>query len=159
MAMTSIGAMGTSASWLTNSVSTTLSARDVPDVLCWPNVVQAKVDAGFWTIAEPPWGPPTVGSEQCPLENGACPVHCFEIKAAPVVDGVACRCTERAVTCSREPYGIDDDEPTCRQNTDTGETLIFRGLVPDSPEYRGFRTCSNIAWKYLDDCSGGACFE
>lgn len=154
-----IGARNVSTTWITNSVSATLSARDVTGVLCWPNVVQAQVDAGYWTIAEPPWGAPQVGSAQCPLENGACPAHCFEIKAAPVVDGVACSCTERPVACSREPYGIDDDEPSCRRSTESGATLIFRGLVPDSPDYAGFQACSNIAWKYRDDCSGQACLE
>ena len=148
-----------SSAWLINSVSATLSARDVPSVLCWANVVSVLVDAPFWTIAEPPWSAPEVGSAQCPLENGACPEHCFAVTAAPVVDNVACSCTARPVTCSRAPYGIDDDEPSCRRSTDTGETLIFRGLVPDPPDYRGFGPCSNVAWEYQDDCTGRACFE
>lgn len=153
-----IGATHVSSAWITNSVNATISARDVAGVLCWPHVVRAQVDAGFWTIADPPWSSTEAGPEQCPLQDGGCPEHCFEVIAAPVVDHVACGCTARPVTCSREPYGIDDDEPTCRRNNETGETLIFRGLVPDPPGYRGFQPCSNVTWEYVDEC-GRSCFE
>lgn len=154
--LAALGAEQVGTSWLINSVSASLAARNLPDVLCWPNVVKIEVDGGYWTIAEPPWSAAEAGPAQCPLIDGECPEHCFDVSAAKVVNGVACGMNREAVACSREPYGIDDAEPSCRQSTESGERYVFRGLVPDPPDYVGFEACAGPAPEYVDDCVGGA---
>lgn len=149
------GASDVSAYWITNAVSAKIPARRVPAVLCWPNVVEVEVDAAFWTIAEPPWSEAEAGPAECPLVDGHCYAHCFEVIGLPAIDGVACWDRRTTVTCSREQYGIDDDEPVCRQRVDTGEQFVFRGIVPDAPDYLGFRRCDEPAPEYFDECAGG----
>jgi len=151
-----LGATNVARASLFNDVAASIEARYVADILCWPNVVRLVVDVGYWTIADPPWTADEAGPAQCPLVDGKCDPHCFEIAASPVVDGQACLETKQVVACSRgRYYSVDNPHPVCRQRIADGERYAFQRFVPSEPDYVGFGECDGPEPAYPDPCSGG----
>jgi hypothetical protein len=151
-----IGATGVGRFAFSNVVSATVEAQYLPELLCWPYVVSVSVDAAYWEIAVPPWAPNEAGTAECPLVDGQCPEHCFELRALPYLDvgetGGGCFIGRELVACSRAPIGIDDADYACREQVSTGKPYLFTVEPPPAaPAYLGWRDCENPEPVLCDD--------
>jgi hypothetical protein len=138
------GAEGIERFWLGNSIAASVPAKYVAQVLCLPNVRVLGVDAPYWDIVEPPWGPDEAGTLECPLMNGQCPEHCFDFYAAPWNEAAGCYDNDarERVACTTSQGLINDGGSSCVEKVASGETYALYGYVLREPYLLGWRPCS-----------------
>jgi hypothetical protein len=101
-----------------------------------------SVDAAYWDIVEPPWGPDEAGKLECPLTADECPEHCFDFNGVPWQAAPACYGGRARVACSKHQSIINDGAASCFEHVATGETYLFYSFVPIDPNFLGWRPCN-----------------
>jgi hypothetical protein len=109
---------------------------------CWPHVVGLWLMDDWWTVADPPWDPSTVGTDECPVIDGACPSHCTELRGRQY-DPATKICTVSAlVACARGDIA-GDAIPTCAASTSGKIDFMPKDYGLREPSFLGFRNCTS----------------
>lgn len=151
--LSSIGAVETSRLWLTNTVTAQVPAERVPEILCWPGVIEFEVMAPYWSVVDRPWDVESVGELACPVVDGACPKHCREVRGVPYDPKARCReGEEELVACSIETES--GGRLGCARDQ-ANRAFLFQETTPIAPGYAGWDGCGRRL--FAEDGIGASC--
>jgi hypothetical protein len=121
-------------------ISASMPAALLAEVECWPGVRAVEIDEGYWEIVEPSWDPSSVGSDECPLSDSACPEYCRKLRGQPY---------DPDQQCTGEPVLLACDRTTltpppvifCVVRVSTG-VAYASALAPRPASFLDFRDCT-----------------
>jgi hypothetical protein len=161
-----IGARSISRLWLANEVSATVESGFVPEIPCWPGVIEVDGDAYAGYCTPQPYAPGVTGDcvFECPITAGgdSCPAGCVGLVGAELLRGAGGppTCQESGVlfVCG-QPGSVDpvgSDELTCYVRKSDGAVFVVRVPFLDQQAF-AVRPCTaqeggSVRPQELDAC-------
>jgi hypothetical protein len=138
------GGMVQGRGWLANTLSLELPAERLDEAFCWPDVELIEVATQYWDVVTPPWDGSSVGTQECPVIDGACPEHCAPLGGLRFDETRACVLnTSELLTCARERGAIAvTTDVKCFASGTTGALYWAGGFAPAYPEFLSFAGCT-----------------